>query len=400
MKNQPNWKVIHLSTSSIGGAGLAARRLNESLNHAGIDSKFFALQNRFFQNGINEFSIPRTVLNKITSFLVSRIQIHLSNKVLFTFLSINSNYVKILNEFANPKDTIIHFHNWFNLISQKKILELSKKGYKIIVTLHDQRFMTGGCHYALSCNGFETKCGTCPGIPFIFKKISQINVNRMLKLIQELDNRIYFISPSNWILGEAHKSILLREANVLFIPNTLGLLNSEVKELYFKNYDIKKIVRVGVASMDPDSYIKCGDIINDLITQRDLLKSKVDFIFMKNFKQDKIGLEEFWKSIDFLLVLSRADNSPNVVHEAKFRGVPLIASSVGGISEMLDPDFDVAISVDNLNSQDIADVLEKLSISTSFNNKRRSMQNRFNDYVNDSVNLHIKLYSKMMVGKP
>ena len=55
MKFEPNWKVIHLSTSSIGGAGLAARRLNESLNHAGIDSKFFALQNRFFKNEINEF---------------------------------------------------------------------------------------------------------------------------------------------------------------------------------------------------------------------------------------------------------------------------------------------------------------------------------------------------------
>ena len=38
-----DYTVIHLSTGHLGGAGLAARRLNSQLNAAGVDSRFYAL---------------------------------------------------------------------------------------------------------------------------------------------------------------------------------------------------------------------------------------------------------------------------------------------------------------------------------------------------------------------
>jgi glycosyltransferase involved in cell wall biosynthesis len=43
-------------------------------------------------------------------------------------------------------------------------------------------------------------------------------------------------------------------------------------------------------------------------------------------------------------VLSRADNSPNVIHEAKILGIPVIATSVGGITELLNKNYDFLIN--------------------------------------------------------
>ena len=62
-----SWQVIHLSTGHAGGAGLAARRLNEALNESVITSKFMALAHRDYRPAENEFEIYRSLLRRVVS---------------------------------------------------------------------------------------------------------------------------------------------------------------------------------------------------------------------------------------------------------------------------------------------------------------------------------------------
>ena len=159
---ETDFSVIHLSTGHIGGAGLAARRLNQQLNELNINSTFYALQNKDFDPSLNENSIQRTIVKRFFSKIVSLGEGKLSSKVFFSPLSINSLPKNFGEEIVDKNKTILHIHNWFNLLNFKQIYKLNNMGFPIVITLHDQRTMTGGCHYALECNNFEKECADCP----------------------------------------------------------------------------------------------------------------------------------------------------------------------------------------------------------------------------------------------
>jgi glycosyltransferase involved in cell wall biosynthesis len=96
-----------------------------------------------------------------------------------------------------------------------------------------------------------------------------------------------------------------------------------------------------------------------------------------------------------LLVPSRADNSPNVIHEAKLLGIPVIASSLDGISELLTPGYDVPISAAQLNVDGILEILLQLNPNHDKEIKK-IMAHQFNEYVKDSVRSHINIYEGLV----
>jgi glycosyltransferase involved in cell wall biosynthesis len=117
---------------------------------------------------------------------------------------------------------------------------------------------------------------------------------------------------------------------------------------------------------------------------------------MSNFEQNSKGKMKFWESIDYLLVVSRADNSPNVIHEAKQLGIPVIASKIGGITELLDLGFDIAIEPEDLNPSSLLDILSGTINGLPSQEMQQRMQRKFHDYVNQSVSSHIELYQKII----
>ena len=59
----PEFKIVHLSTSHGGGAGIAARRLNHSLRSVGVDSIFVALSHKEFKLNEGEIEIKRSIIS-------------------------------------------------------------------------------------------------------------------------------------------------------------------------------------------------------------------------------------------------------------------------------------------------------------------------------------------------
>jgi glycosyltransferase involved in cell wall biosynthesis len=392
MEKQIN--VIHFSTGHAGGAGIAARRLNSDLNFHGIDSKFITILNPNFNPNLNEFGISRSFIKKIMSKINSGFQKLIKTKYYFSTLSVNIINTKTILKLAPSTNTILHFHNWFNLINQNQLLKFANMGYKIVLTMHDERFYTGGCHYAFECEGFKFNCGICPQTKKYFNRMPRFALRKISSRLPKWNSSITFIAPSMWIKERSLSSSLLNKSQILFIPNTLSY-NFE-KQFNFErksNRDSKYVL--GVASMDKKAYIKGADIIENMEKIVKQNQSKFDIIYLSDELCKQNTEENFWNRIDFLLVLSRIDNSPNVIHEAKAIGIPIVATAVGGITELMNPDYDLLILDTDLCAEMILDKIND-RIKSNFLDKKINMTTQFNAYRKDSALKHIQLYRSLL----
>jgi glycosyltransferase involved in cell wall biosynthesis len=396
--NEDDWQVIHLSTGHEGGAGLAARRLNSALNQQGIKSRFGALKNPNYVLAVNEFSISRKLWQRVISGIIVRIQRLLTRKVLFSLISLNVYTFKQIRNLGNPTNTILHFHNWYNLVSQKEIIKLNKKGYPVVLTLHDERFFTGGCHYAFTCQKFKNGCEVCPELVSAINHVPGNNVSSSLNHLKKSNAGLVFIAPSQWIKSEAQSSILLKNKRVIFIPNTLGVSAGGSENKIKEPGDSPSVLKVGVASMDKSSYIKGGDITSEVEMALSTNNMGVEIVYLSDLKNKTNAKFEFWDQIDYLLVPSRAENSPNVIHEAKQFGIPVIASDIGGISELLFSGFDIALPESEISARKILEVFSELRIHRRLRDTE-DMQKSFSNYVSGSIESHKKLYLSLLSRK-
>jgi hypothetical protein len=92
-----NARIIHLSTSHAGGAGIAARRLNLALNDYGIKSIFVAIEKAGYQVKATEVAIKRSLRNKLFSYLNARFSKLFMQKTYFTFFSISPSAHDVLS---------------------------------------------------------------------------------------------------------------------------------------------------------------------------------------------------------------------------------------------------------------------------------------------------------------
>jgi len=385
-----DFNVIQLSTSFKGGAALAARRLNSDLNRNNIESKFFTIsKNRFIPNPY-EFEISRTLKEKISSGSYSIISKVISKKTPFSLFSSNLLSMKKVIEIMEDNNTILHIHNWFNLINQAQIINLAKRKFPIVVTLHDQRFFTGGCHVSYNCSNFQRSCELCPELPIFLNSIPNSNFIKNLNLLENNFQNLKFIAPSKWMLEQAKKSTLLKNSDVRFIPNTLGNFKifGKKKKITHTNW-----IRVGVASVDNSLYLKGGDIIERIQEIINHQKLNIKIFFLSDIKEEYENYK-FWDSIDILLVTSRAENSPNVIHEAKSIGIPVMASNVGGIKELLHPKHDYLIELENLNANFIIDSIHNINKDFTAKDSKEIIEH-FKRYAEKSVSEHIDLYKEI-----
>jgi glycosyltransferase involved in cell wall biosynthesis len=385
--------VVHFSTGHAGGAGIAARRLNQKLVDLGVSSFFYALENPAYNPSEFEGCITRSLRQKLLSGITARVQKKFSERTFFSILSLNILNSKEITKYVTKND-ILHFHNWFNLTNQKTILKLVNLGYKVVVTMHDERFYTGGCHYSLDCIKFEQDCKKCPELPLILRSIPSQNLSQVSKKVFPASNLV-FIAPSNWILDRAARSEMLGGTKIVFIPNTLSDW-PQIKAPYIQEISKSKKVVIGIASMNHKSYIKGWDTIQSLEKLVSAEHKYLDIIYLNQFDSSVKSVKDFWQKIDYLLVPSKADNSPNVIHEAKSLGIPVIASMVGGIPELLDEAFDIGINPNQMSGQTIIDRIflrEKQITDKSV----IVMLDNFSNYVSHSVLDHLKLYENMQV---
>jgi hypothetical protein len=185
MKNSSDLRILHLVSSASGGAGIAASRMHNAMLKHNFESTIIS------RGGLSSKSINSSLKPGMVKYFNSKAITLFQSKVLqkdnlMTPFSINC-VPKELIDFINPN--IIHIHSFYNLIDLdgiKKILE--RKNCQVFITLHDQRFLTGGCHYSGECVGYLSECINCPSTYKIFQRYIHKQKVKSTDIFNESEN--------------------------------------------------------------------------------------------------------------------------------------------------------------------------------------------------------------------
>jgi glycosyltransferase involved in cell wall biosynthesis len=349
-------KVAQLTTTLEGGAGIAALRISAALRTVGVNSKIIS------QNSAND---KTKLMSKIIT-LTQRTLVQ-SHASLITTISLNAIDLNSLEDYD-----VVHFHSIYNLVNTKSITEFVEKK-PIVLTLHDQRMLTGGCHYSDSCMQFQSNCSRCPQTRRLFwKSISKEKdvINRLLK-----NPNVSIVSPSKWLARLA--------SDVIPAGKSIHVIRNPIPSVSHSIY-LKDRTFMGLEEKDHDGYVigfVAANLSNPLKGLQDLLnalsliplrkRNKIQLLLVgKNApKIDIPGIRVSLLSytvedlhinpysfMDLLVVPSRQDNSPNVIGEAFMNGTRVLGSNVGGIPELL-ADFDCTY-VDTTDASLLSNAIE------------------------------------------
>jgi glycosyltransferase involved in cell wall biosynthesis len=341
----PVLKIAHFSTSQSGGAAVAANRLSHLLNSNGVYSRVYS------RDDAQEFALGKTkeFLKKSMGKLNTRaLQVVSKEKHgIVTPLSIG---LLDVQKIVNSDYDIIHIHNWYNLFSLREIRLLSET-FPIVFTLHDERIITGGCHITLGCDQFRESCQNCPAL-----KVPHISLRKFKEDVRELVNpgaSIAMICPSDWLLKKTIAGICSDNLKALaVIPNEVVVstnlkrtscvdISFDGMRLLFVAADLNSEVKGLQVLLEALSnfHLRTGSTKKIELTLIGSGKVKVVPSELVNFKQ--VGpipsgtVHQFMHDSNFLIVPSLSENAPNVIAEAQLLGLPVIASRVSGIPEMV-----------------------------------------------------------------
>lgn len=391
-------KILHInSTDKAGGAAIAAFRHNEALNLIGHSSKMLVIDKSSKTSSVIQ-PAGKGALIKLKSLLYSGIAGR--NIKRFHPYAVFSNPLtgfNLADEAAVKEADLIVLH-WVcnSMLSIKGVEQILKLGKPVIWFLHDMWPLTGGCHYSLSCNRYETQCHNCP---MLYKRngsdkrkdISYHLLKKKLKKWSRYDN-LRIMAPSQWLADCAARSAVFKNHKISVFRNVINtdifkpLDKKTAREALNLPFD-KKLILFGADSINSpykgweylkkalnsinDSNIECVVFGNSDDTSIHLDSPiKINYVGRLN---DDLSLVMLYNACDLFVTPSIADNYPNVILESMACGLPCVGFNIGGIPEMIQHKNTGYIS-DDISSNAILDgirwVLNNTDAATLSKNAR------------------------------
>src|SRR6185436_5009212 len=232
-------KVVHISTSDSGGAGIAAVRLHNALLSAGMES-FLLTKLNFVSNIRNHFVLnPETLFSRIlvrsglkkNKYRTLAIK-HLANRPSgYEKFSFPFSEIDLTQHPAVQNADIINLH-WVSdrfLDFESFFREIKKP---VIWTLHDMNPFTGGCHHSDDSTGFKEDCHNCPQLKGTIDKNFAEKVLALKKESLKSISMNYFkiAAPSQWLANLSKQSSLFKKYQHKVIPNIIDFNESSVPD--------------------------------------------------------------------------------------------------------------------------------------------------------------------------
>ena len=368
-------KVLHLSDTLQGGAGIAAARLVLKLNENGISAKTLtakdlsALKLTFLQSCRIKFFIK---VNKILSRVLTRFTNKDGYNVIHSYPLLQTGLGRALN---SSEFDIVHFH-WLGagLMSPNEIYKLNKP---IFWTMHDQWIVTGGEHYKderiidRTADRYASS-----SFPINYRGLDIDRFYFAIKSRTLFNKKIYMICPSHWMKNIIADSKSYLQSELRVIKNIRGEITILPKHEARSELGLsptRKYVLFGAMNSTDDPR-KGADLLHEALSKINQSDQKgITLLIFGNNNDLKIPqgcfesipfgnvydtetLNRLYCAADVFCLPSRQDNLPNTAVEAVIRGTPVVAFDIGGIPEIvndtvggkLTPAFDTDKLKDNI----------------------------------------------------
>jgi glycosyltransferase involved in cell wall biosynthesis len=346
-------KIVHLVAGELsGGAARGAYWLHRGLKNIGIESKL--LTNSFDTLGDCDVeSVADTFKNKIKSKVFSQLDgfptkaYRRRKNLIFSTGFWGKAFIR--SDLLRWAD-IVHLH-WINagFVNLKYLSQIKKP---IVWTMRDMWPMTGGCHYAMKCNQYESGCGKCPQLGSkCTLDLSKIVLSRKKKY---LPKSMKIVGISSWLSECARNSNLFRDFDVQTISNNIDcsefypvekhiardilgvdrnanvvLTGATSAETFYKGFD-KFLSSIEFLPKDNIHLVFFGRIDADAL-------KKIKFPFTSlGFLHDTVALRIAYSSADLFVAPSIMDAFGKTIAESMACRTPVVCFDATGPKDIVD----------------------------------------------------------------
>lgn len=353
-------RVLIVNTAErTGGAAIAANRLMHALNHNGVETRMLVRDRK--TDAPEVVNIPQSLRLK-ANFLWERSVIWLANGLkkqgIFQVDIANAGTdITAMPEFQWAD--VIHLH-WVNqgFLSLNDLERILTSGKPVVVTMHDQWYFTGICHYSGGCDKYQTQCQHCP----MLKGGGTWDVARRVfdrKRAMYQGRNLTFVGCSRWMADMARQSRLTQGHTVTNIPNAIDtdvfkpIDKQEARRRHNLPLD-KKLLLFGAQRITDErkgfrflveacEHIKMHhptlpDRLGIVVLGGDAQSVKEALplpVYSVGYLNNEKEIAELYNAADLFVTPSLQDNLPNTIVEAMSCGVPCVGFNVGGIPEMI-----------------------------------------------------------------
>ncbi len=354
-------RVVHLSTwDTKGGAARSAYRLHRALREAGVESAMLARSRLSKEEAIHETRVePGAERREAHWKLVQRECVDANRTEISNtkFSVARPGFDPSAHPLVASAD-VIHLHWVCGFLSAAGVAALASTGKPMVWTLHDQRPLTGGCHFSAGCAGFISGCEQCPQLRFTPHGLTSASVADMRDAVPA---RLVVVAPSRWLANCARESLVMAGRRTAVIPygidtavfrpheqaaarRELGLRDDAICIVFGadnsgerrKGLDVMAdAVTAAMADAEFDRAVGDGRVqllVFGDCPAKSLSRLHAPVRALGRINSD-VRLAKMFSACDLLLLPSLEDNLPNVLLEAMCCGVAPIAHEVGGIPD-------------------------------------------------------------------
>ncbi len=247
------------------------------------------------------------------------------------------------------------FHNLHGYYFDIRALPALTSETPGVLTMHDAWALTGHCAHPFECERWLTGCGDCPDLGmYVPIRADASATSYSIKHDSLSRSRLVFCTPSRWLMSMVERSGLLEHAlGAHVVPNgvrhdifkpgdrlqarrRLGLPPDAKLVLFaanalqanpFKDYATleRALSALADAGQSAPTLIALG--VTETV-------EAIPNVIAVPYVSDPAEVADYYRAADVYVHASLAENHPLAVIEAMACGTPVVASDVGGVSEI------------------------------------------------------------------
>lgn len=345
-------KILHLVSGNLGGgAARGAYWLHKGLLDLGIDSRVLTTSTQTYGDPTVN-SITTDKKGKLAELLRRQADFSLKNfyterkKRVFSTGLFGFNFIKT-REYQEAD--IVHLH-WISggFINIKHLRKIIKP---LVWTMRDMWPMTGGCHYSIDCEGYQSGCGQCPQLGSRKSyDLSRFVFNRKKKYIPK---RTELVGISDWLSNCARNSALFEDFDIRTIYNNVNThdffpIRISTARQILGLPGRQPIVLAGAQNLHDfykgfDAYLQALNCLKSrpLLLFFGQLNSEtisaLDYNYVNlGYLHDTVSLRIAYSAADVFVAPSRMDAFGKTLAESMACGTPVVCFDATGPREIVD----------------------------------------------------------------